>query len=81
MMDDVQLRRTRRAWFGPKRLMGWGWRVTSWQGWVVTAVAVGLIVAARVVWGGHAWPAIIAVLAVYLAIALLTGDPPGGPRR
>lgn len=78
-MVTMRVRRTRRPWFGPKRIFGWGWRVTSWQGWVVTAIMVGLILAARALWGTRAWPAIVALLAVYVVIAVLTGDPPGGP--
>jgi hypothetical protein len=80
-MPGMQLRRTRRPWFGPKRLFGWGWRVTSWQGWVVTVVIVGLIIAADARWGAHAWPAVVGLLVVYLVIILLTGDPPGGAWR
>ena len=78
-MGTMPLRRTRRPWFGPKRIFGWGWRVTSWQGWVVTAIMLGLILAARAVWGARAWPAVIVLIAVYLVIVVLTGDPPGGP--
>ena len=81
MMGVMQLRRTRRPWFGPKRLVGWGWRVTSWQGWVVTVILLGLIVGASAIWGARAWPAVVGLLVVYLVITVLTGDPPGGPRR
>lgn len=79
--DDgrVTLRRTRRPWFGPKRLLGWGWRVNSWQGRVVTAVLLGLVVLARTWWGSRAWPVIVGLLAVYLVVILLSGDRPGGP--
>ena len=27
---------TKKAWFGPKRYVGWGWTPTRWQGWLVT---------------------------------------------
>ncbi|HKN96930.1 MAG TPA: hypothetical protein VJX10_07435 [Pseudonocardiaceae bacterium] len=32
-----------RPWFGPKRI-GFGIRPVTWQGWVVTAVVVAVIV-------------------------------------
>jgi hypothetical protein len=32
-----------RPWFGPKRI-GWGLRPQTWQGWVVTVVAVAILV-------------------------------------
>lgn len=32
-----------RPWFGPKRI-GFGIRPVTWQGWVVTVVAVAVIV-------------------------------------
>lgn len=32
-----------RPWFGPKRI-GWGIRPQTWQGWVVTVVATGVLV-------------------------------------
>jgi len=28
-------RLTNKPWFGPKRLIGWGWAPTSWEGGVV----------------------------------------------
>ncbi len=33
----------RRAWFGPKRI-GWGVRPQTWQGWLVTAAVIVVIV-------------------------------------
>jgi len=77
----VPLRLTRRPWFGPKRALGWGWRVTSWQGWGGTGVFLGLVVAARAVWHARAWPIAAGLLTIYLVIIVLTGDPPGAPRR
>jgi hypothetical protein len=74
-------RLTRTAWFGPKRYLGWGWRIASWQGWVVTGVALGLVLDARRLWPSVALPMIVVVLVLYLAVVVLTGDPPGGPRR
>ena len=37
-------RLTKKPWFGPKKYVGWGWRVTSWQGALILAVFVTLII-------------------------------------
>lgn len=55
--------------------------MTSWQGWVVSAVFVGMTLAVEVAWGDRAWPAIIGIFIIYIVIMLVTGDPPGFPRR
>jgi len=34
----------KKLWF-KRKLFGWGWYPASWEGWVVTAVFVALIVA------------------------------------
>jgi hypothetical protein len=34
----------RQPWFGPKR-MGYGYGPRTWQGWLVTAILVGLAIA------------------------------------
>jgi hypothetical protein len=74
---------TKRAWFGPKRYAGWGLAVYSWQGLVVTLVAIALVVASLLLVHPLAVGLVIAVVVMgaYIGIALLTGDPPGGPRR
>jgi hypothetical protein len=73
-------RLTKEPWFGPKKYVGWGWAPASWQGWLATALMVGLVLA--MVWrfrapGGFAAAAVVVVL--FLALAWLTGTPPGGP--
>jgi hypothetical protein len=71
---------TQKPWFGPKRHLGWGWTVQSWQGAVVTVIFVGLVAAALVlVTGPLRFVAAAVALAAFLVVALLTGDPPGGP--
>lgn len=35
---------TKDPWFGPKRVLGWGWTPVSPAGWVVTVIAVMLLV-------------------------------------
>ena len=77
-------RMTRTPWFGPKRRMiGWGWTPTSWQGFVVLIVFLILMLGSVLLW--HGWGAGIAVpllIAALLGTAVVTGDPPGwGGRR
>ncbi|MDQ4212904.1 hypothetical protein [Microbacterium capsulatum] len=38
-------------WFRPKRT-GWGWSPNTWQGWLITALAVAIIIAAVVLTRG-----------------------------
>jgi hypothetical protein len=74
-------RLTKTPWFGPKRYVGWGWRVATWQGWVVTAIFAALALVGLAVFTGVArWAAVIVVLVGYFVVILLTGTPPGGPR-
>jgi hypothetical protein len=75
-------RLTRKAWFGPKKHFGWGLTIYAWQGWVVTLVAA--LVAASMLVLQPTIAGIVAagvVLVIYIIVALLTGDSPGGPRR
>jgi hypothetical protein len=80
-------RLTKTAWFGPKRWLGWGWTIASWQGFLTTAVFIALNVAVtfwRPVPGSPVRALIAAHLtlaALFLTMVVLTGDPPGGPRR
>ena len=72
---------TRTAWFGPKR-WGWGWSPVSWQGWVVTVAfaAVGQILR-NVLPPRRAALMALAMVAAFLGVVVLTGDPPGSRRR
>ena len=63
-----------RPWFRRRRI-GFGWRPVTWQGWLVTLVAVALVVgvltllhrsSARV-------PAVILIVAAYAVVALRAG--------
>lgn len=71
-------RLTRRPWFGPRRLLGWGWSPVSWQGWMVVGLFVVGIACAAVFL--HSIVLILAVEALLivalLVICLLTGTPP-----
>ena len=71
-------RLTSTAWFGPKRHMGWGWTPVAWQGWVVLAVFLVLVLVNVVALTGAASLVGIAILtALLLGVTLVTGDPPG----
>jgi hypothetical protein len=71
---------TKQPWFGPKRLIGWGWTVRSWQGAVVSVVFVGLLVLAlTTISGPPRFATAAVVMLAFLAVVVLTGDPPGGP--
>lgn len=68
---------TRSAWFGPKRIVGWGWTARTWQGWVVSVVFVVAIVASAL---ARYWVLSGALLVAFVLVVVFTGDPPGGPR-
>ena len=74
-------RLTREPWFGPKRHVGWGWRVASWQGWLVTLGLAVLVVADLSALGTTAagYLGLCGLLVAYVVVVVLTGDPPGGP--
>jgi hypothetical protein len=67
-------RLTERPWFR-RRSMGFGWRPVTWEGWLVTLVAVALV--ARVLTLVHSssarFPALILILPAYAAVALRAG--------
>jgi ABC-2 type transport system ATP-binding protein len=63
-----------RPWFRRRRA-GLGWRPVRWQGWLVTLVAVALVVGVLTLLRGSSerLPVVFLVLAVYAVIALGTG--------
>ena len=71
---------THKPWFGPKESVGWGWRVTSWQG----AVVLGLFLLSMFVIIAFSRSTMLGALgaliasAFFILVALYTGDPPGG---
>ncbi len=71
---------TTKPWFGPKKYFGWGWRVTSWQGAVVLLFFIVLLIAVLI----YSHNSIVGITSavfvtlLFILIALLTGDPPGG---
>lgn len=71
---------TKTAWFGPKR-WGWGWSPVSWQGWVVTlAFAVVGQVLNNTLPRRRAALVTVGMVAAFLGVVALTGDPPGHRR-
>jgi len=76
----MPLRVTKKAWFGPKRYVGWGWSIASWEGRVATMAYIALMLVGATAW--HS-PVAVAVLTVlYVVLVALTGDPPGRrPKR
>jgi len=70
---------TRKPWFGPKKGIGWGWRMLSWEGAVATAIFTLLVVMSVLIWRGSSVVPVVVLLALYFGMVLLTGDPPGGP--
>jgi ABC-2 type transport system ATP-binding protein len=63
-----------RPWFRRRRV-GLGWRPITWQGWLVTVVAVALVAGASTLVHGSSGrvPIVILILAVYAVVALATG--------
>ena len=70
-----------RVWFKAKTY-GWGWGpATTWQGWLVYACYVGLVVASSVVFRPDHAPlafvlAIVGLTTALLGVCLLKGEKP-----
>jgi hypothetical protein len=78
-MVGVQ-RMTKKAWFGPKSTVGWGWRPVAREGWLATVVfIVALTVALETLTGVARIIGGVVILLAFGALVLFTGDPPGGP--
>jgi ABC-2 type transport system ATP-binding protein len=63
-----------RPWFRRRRV-GFGWRPITWQGWLVTLVAVALAVGALTFLHASSAraPIVILIVAIYAVVALATG--------
>ena len=61
-------------WF-QRRRTGLGWQPAGWQGWAITLVVVGAVVAVVVLLRGSSAriPVVIAIFAAYAVVALATG--------
>jgi hypothetical protein len=70
-----------RYWFPAKRY-GWGWGLPdTWQGWLVLATFLGLVVAGAIIFPPAASPVLYVVYIVVLGVLLLgvcwlKGEPP-----
>jgi hypothetical protein len=80
-LERMRTRVTKKAWFGPKGLVGWGWNIVSWEGGLVTFLFLGLMVAYAVMLQGGSRIPVVVFLVLYLVVIVLTGDPPGPPKR
>jgi hypothetical protein len=69
---------TKEPWFGPKRFVGWGWRIASPQDLVVTVVFGALAVSGVFLLRRWSWLVLLVLLALYQGVVVLTEDPPGG---
>ncbi len=63
----------KKPWFGPKRI-GWGFRPATWQGWLVVAVYVAVLVLTISRFGKSSEKYLLLALetAAFLIVALLT---------
>ena len=64
-----------KPWF-VRRAVGWGWRPAAWPGWVVSLVALALVVVAVLALSKSFLKivALVVILAAYLGVAALTGS-------
>lgn len=69
---------TKKAWFG-KRILGWGYRPISLEGWLVTAVFLAAIFAgiAYIEETATRYALLAVILIVFHIIIYLTGNAPG----
>jgi hypothetical protein len=69
---------TKKAWFG-KRILGWGYRPVSLEGWLITIVFLVASIAAIVYNKRNAtgYAILAALLITLFIIAYLTSDAPG----
>jgi hypothetical protein len=68
---------SRRQWFGPRRF-GWGWSPVTWQGWVVVAVYVALLIAVAALTSTATTLVVAGTATVLLfGVMVLTGGRPG----
>ncbi len=74
----MPMRVTKKAWFGPKRVLGWGWTPVSWEGWLTMGVFLVLVLLSVVIWHGVGTViAAVVLVGALLVVCLLTGDAPG----
>lgn len=69
---------TKKAWFG-KRILGWGYRPISLEGWLVTIVVLAAVFASidNIENTTTRYAILAVILIVFQIIIYLTGDTPG----
>ena len=77
---SVQLQdMAKQIWFPAKRY-GWGWGPPNcWQGWVVLAVYLGLVIGSAFYFRAHTVPYVACVFglsAILILVCQLKGEPP-----
>lgn len=75
-------RTTKEPWFGPKKYLGWGWSIASWQGAVVVIILVALLAGDFTLFHRTLTGILgaLAILVIFAFLAMLTADLPGGPK-
>jgi hypothetical protein len=70
----------RKVWFAPRRDgLGFGWRPFSWEGWLVSAIALAVIgLSVAFLDGRAATVSVPSAVGALLLAALLKGTSPGG---
>jgi uncharacterized membrane protein YphA (DoxX/SURF4 family) len=74
---------TKESWFGPRHLPGYGWSPRTWQGWLVIFVFIAAILACAFLLPGVALKvgAVVVLVALLVAVCLLTGTRPSSGTR
>jgi hypothetical protein len=63
----------KRPWFGPKRI-GWGYRPQTWQGWLVTAIMVAVLIGTATVAQGAPWFFVVVVAVVAVPFIIIAAQ-------
>jgi hypothetical protein len=63
----------KRPWFGPKRI-GWGYRPQTWQGWLVTAIMVAVLIGAASVAQGAPWFFVVVVAVIAAPFVIIAAQ-------
>ncbi|MGI8858518.1 MAG: hypothetical protein ACR2JW_22490 [Thermomicrobiales bacterium] len=65
-------------WFGPK-ILGWGWRPLTWQGWLISVILIALLIGVRIGVGKSAlaFALMLVIIFIFALVALITGGRPG----
>ena len=67
----MRTRLTSRPWFGPKKNIGWGWRITSWEGLLTTVIFALALVMISLFWRDSRLFPIAMLVVLYVVVVLL----------